>query len=552
MVTGTGNLVLAKTQDMAFEMAGTVDQIGVKAGDIVKKGQELARLDKSVWESQIKAQNKALTSAQRALTSVQGAVTNAQRNVLNTQNSLVTMQNNLAKAQRAVGTKQMAVTQAQLNLASAQNSIANIQDIKTAQDKIDQLQMSLDNANSMLARAGQANSGIDASYWRALVNGDTNSQTGKPNSNGLIGQIAQAKKDLQDILSGSSASVTKDVALQVSQTEFNLQQSQRALEDAQIAVQDAQTAVSSAQTAVDNAKLDIDDAQQKVSDTRQSVSDAQQNVADAQSALDDLQALNPIILAPFDGFITKVNSLGGDLVQKGTIAMQVADPNQFQANIMVGERDIFSVKIGGNANVSLDALSGNSFPAQITTIAPLATVQQGVVNYQVTVELTSLTPLLASGTLGATGRSALPTVQGSFQGRNPSVVSGNNSTSATGNRTLTGAGAFAGFTQSPMTLKPGLSATVNIVTQEKDNILLVPNRAVSRQGRNSVVQVVTGTATEARTVQTGISDSNYTEVISGLNEGEQVSISSGTAATPTNNNRPGGVPGLGGGIRIGG
>jgi hypothetical protein len=72
--------------------------------------------------------------------------------------------------------------------------------------------------------------------------------------------------------------------------------------------------------------------------------------------------------------------------------MQLADPDQFEANIFVTELDVFSIKIGGDATVSIDALSGLSFPAKITAIAPLATVSQGVVSYEVTVELTSLQP----------------------------------------------------------------------------------------------------------------------------------------------------------------
>src|ERR1035437_6349653 len=102
VVTGTGNLAYAKTQDMAFQTAGTVDQIEVSAGDTVKEGQELAKLDPAVWNAQIKSLDKTLISSQR--------------NLSNVQNNLAAMQNNLIKAQRNVGTRQMAVTSAQLDL----------------------------------------------------------------------------------------------------------------------------------------------------------------------------------------------------------------------------------------------------------------------------------------------------------------------------------------------------------------------------------------------------------------------------------------------------
>jgi hypothetical protein len=74
--------------------------------------------------------------------------------------------------------------------------------------------------------------------------------------------------------------------------------------------------------------------------------------------------------------------------------VQIADPNKIEAQILVSETDIFSIALGKDASVSVDALSGLSFPAKLTRIAPTATVSQGVVNYSVVVELTSLTPVL--------------------------------------------------------------------------------------------------------------------------------------------------------------
>jgi hypothetical protein len=204
-----------------------------------------------------------------------------------------------------------------------------------------------------------------------------------------------------------------------------------------------------------------------------------------------------------------------------------------------------------------------NFPAKITQIAPLATVTQGVVNYQVTVELTSTrpTPALAVGTVTGGAR---PTTAGSGQYAGRSAVGAGGSPAANaGGSAAAGArpagtaatgSAFAAFAGQGIPLKDGLSATVNIPIQEKDGILLVPNRAISHQGKNSVVQVINGTTTVATVVQTGISDSTNTEIISGVTEGEQISLpTSSAAATPATGARPGGgIPGLGGGLRIGG
>jgi macrolide-specific efflux system membrane fusion protein len=120
---------------------------------------------------------------------------------------------------------------------------------------------------------------------------------------------------------------------------------------------------------------------------------------------------------------------------------------------------------------------------------------------------------------------------------------------------LSGTSTSTNSTQS-VTLKDGLSATVNIISQYKDNILIVSSRAITRQGQNSTVQVVKGTSTETRIVKTGMTDGTSTEITEGLSEGEQVVIKSSTSTTSStttrSNNAQSVVPGLGGGPPGGG
>lgn len=64
-------------------------------------------------------------------------------------------------------------------------------------------------------------------------------------------------------------------------------------------------------------------------------------------------------------------------------------------------------------------------------------------------------------------------------------------------------------------------------------MLVVPNRAISHQGQNDVVKVLKSGASETRTVKTGLSDTQNTEVADGLREGEQVAVPRATSNTPT-------------------
>jgi len=186
-------------------------------------------------------------------------------------------------------------------------------------------------------------------------------------------------------------------------------------------------------------------------------------------------------------------------VLTGTVAVQLADPNKFEADILVSEMDILQVKENGEAWIQVDALPGMSLPATVTHISPTATIQSGVVNYEVTVEVEPPETAAQVSTM----------FPEDFQ------------------------------------LREGLTVTVSIIVTESTDVLLVPNAAITSQGGETYVQIVSpdGT-TQERVIQTGISNWQFTEVTSGLSEGEQVLVPQGTAPVTTQNGSPGGFPGI--------
>ena len=94
-------------------------------------------------------------------------------------------------------------------------------------------------------------------------------------------------------------------------------------------------------------------------------------------------------------------------------------------------------------------------------------------------------------------------------------------------------------------LREGLTVTVTILVEEVDDVLLVPNSAITRQGGPSYVRVVSADGTtEERAIQIGISNWQFTEVTEGLSEGEQVVVPQGTAA-PTSQQRGMFIPRVG-------
>ena len=90
-------------------------------------------------------------------------------------------------------------------------------------------------------------------------------------------------------------------------------------------------------------------------------------------------------------------------------------------------------------------------------------------------------------------------------------------------------GQLATMAPEDIQLREGLTVTVSIVVDERNGVLLVPGKAITTRGRKTHVNVISTDGTiEERTIETGISDFQFTEVTEGLSEGEQIIIPPGT------------------------
>jgi macrolide-specific efflux system membrane fusion protein len=295
------------------------------------------------------------------------------------------------------------------------------------------------------------------------------------------------------------------------QAQINLNSAQLALEQAQQGTTTTKPTTDPLQIELKQMQLELAQGQLEVAQT--ALDDAQTAVDDAEKALKDAQDASLEVIAPFAGFITNVNVKGGAAITKGMVAVTIADPNKFEANILVSEMDIQKVKVGGAATVQASAYSGINLPAKVTYISPTATIQQGVVNYSVTVEVESLETVM--------------------QGQVSAVIPQN------------------------FKLSQGMTVTVSIMVSQRTDVLLVPNGAITRRSGQAYVQVVAADGTtEERSITTGLNDYQYTEVTDGLSEGEKVIVPQGTTTTSTTSasqqQGPGGgfniqtIPGIGG------
>jgi multidrug efflux pump subunit AcrA (membrane-fusion protein) len=282
--------------------------------------------------------------------------------------------------------------------------------------------------------------------------------------------------------------------------------------------------------------------------------DAKEALEEAQEELEEALENSPEVIAPFDGFITKVNVEGGDEVLKGTVAVQLADPHAFEADILVSEMDILQVELGGEAWVQVDAMQGLTLLAKVIHISPTATIQSGVVNYQVKVEVQSLETVMQERQ--QEGQKAMQdTSSGELPERLKQAVEAGQITREQAEEMMKQRQQVEQQGQVPTAmledfqLREGLTVTVSIIVDERNDVLLVPNAAITSSVGQTYVHVMSPDGiSEERSIQTGISNWQYTEVTDGISEGEEVIIPQGTSTTSTTSQQgpPGGmiIPGM--------
>lgn len=191
------------------------------------------------------------------------------------------------------------------------------------------------------------------------------------------------------------------------------------------------------------------------------------------------------ILAPFDGTVVRVGVKESDQLSSfdySTVtAVHLVDTSTVKLEGMIDEIDIFKVKVGQKAIITIDAMPDKEFTGRVTFISPFGTQMAGVVEFAVTIAL------------------------------DPTDIE----------------------------LKGGLTATADIIVAERNNVLLIPKDAIIETPTGTFVLVVKDDTTkqpERRQVDLGIRDYQFAEVISGLSEGEKVLI---MAAAESAKKRPG-------------
>ncbi|MCX6001160.1 MAG: HlyD family efflux transporter periplasmic adaptor subunit, partial [Chloroflexi bacterium] len=177
------------------------------------------------------------------------------------------------------------------------------------------------------------------------------------------------------------------------------------------------------------------------------------------------ELLKTEIIAPFDGTIVavdvKVNDQLSQFDYSSKTAVYLVDTKTIRMTGIIDEIDITRVAVGQDAILTVDALPGQKLKGSVRFVSPFGTLQAGVVNFPVEIYLDK--------------------------------------------------------SENVDLLRGGLTATADIITGKRDNVLMVPNRAIKGLAGDFWVDVVTNASTattEKRPVKTGLQNKKSTEIIS--------------------------------------
>ncbi|GAH02295.1 unnamed protein product, partial [marine sediment metagenome] len=191
--------------------------------------------------------------------------------------------------------------------------------------------------------------------------------------------LAEAEDDLADMKAGADPLEVEQKQKQLAVVQANLKEAEDDLAEIQAWIEG------------DVGSREVELKQLEVATTQAAL-----EVDIAQAALDEaIERLEmATMVAPFAGVITSVNVEAGEAVDANQVVIELVDPTKFEADILVNEIDIFNIQLGAEATIQVDAMPGINLPAEVTHISPIATIQQGVVNYEVKVEIKSLQAMM--------------------------------------------------------------------------------------------------------------------------------------------------------------
>ncbi|MDP2946374.1 MAG: efflux RND transporter periplasmic adaptor subunit [bacterium] len=232
--------------------------------------------------------------------------------------------------------------------------------------------------------------------------------------------------------------------------------------------------VTTARTNVNIALTNIANQNQSINLQKAAIASEEASVKSYEAAIRNIevQIAKTILRSPINGVVTRQDAKSGEIAAANTVLIAIlSSAYEIEANIP--EVDIAKIKIGDSAKVTLDAYGKDVvFEAKVAVIDPAETMVEGVATYKTTLQ----------------------------------------------------------FVSNDKPVKSGMTANLDILVTEKDNTLIIPQRAVTSRNGDKFVNLYNSSAKDDNIKEvkiiTGIrgSDGNI-EILEGLKEGDKIVIS---------------------------
>lgn len=502
-VSGTGQVSPARETALKSKTAGKILEVAVVAGQSVKAQDVIARIDDDDAQDAVYDARAALESAQIALDELYDPVddltlTQAENALVQAKESLASDQDDLAQSYK------QGFTSAASAFSGLSAIISGLQDIVAGASSYvtqsnptyldyyaDAIKDYDSQASLLVAQSAAAWRQTKDQYDRNFTDyKKTSRESSNEEIENLINQTYETAKLAQEALKNTTTLIQryKDVmesqnltAQTFSETHLSSLSSYTTQNNSNLSnLLSAKQAIADAESTAINAERTLDEKTKSLDKLKQAPDESDIKsktlaVEQKQRALDAArEALaDCIITAPFDGVVAAIDIKTGDEISSGASVATIITGNQV-ASITLNEVDIAKVEAGQKAALSFSAVDGLTITGKVAQVGVMGSVSQGVVSYEVVIALDEV---------------------------NPQV-------------------------------KSGMSVSAAVITQIKQNVLLVPSTAVktANDGSAYVLMEPSGEGADAvpreQAVSIGLSDDQNTEIISGINEGDRVAVSS--------------------------
>ena len=500
-VSVTGQVIPLKDVDLQFQIQGKVNKIEVNAGDRVEKGDTLINLDDNELNLDILSMLASKDIAQANLTKIlegssieevqvyesamRKAEVEEQRYRIALENAEINLENIRKIAEQNIKSSYEdalnILSSAQIKIFNAYNIvdeiqrsyfIASTQDGLVVKNNVERIEEYLNQATDYIsiADAVQEDESSDMAILKTKEFLELTAESlrivreviEKPVYRSSVSSADKTSIDNQRSYINTILSSVIDSQQDISLAKINNASN---IDSAQTSLDSSKEYLNIAIASLGYAKSQLDQIKAEPKQYDIDLYQAKLNQAEVSLSQSRERLSKTILISPCNGIVSDIYIEEGEIAKTSNITTSLVCENIFQIEAEVPEFDIGKISLGDKVEISLDAFSEKDFSGIINKTYPTETIIQGVVYYKIKI-------------------------------------------------------LFDDFDES---IKSGMTVDLEVITQEKENILVIPQRLITKKNQQKTIKILLDEEVKEVVVETGISnDLGEIEIISGLNEGDRI------------------------------